>query len=92
MRDNVQQPVSIERFSIQNALNDGRGADSFSDGSGSGESSGDGPNSGSGGDGGSGGDDDGFGGRRVTTCSFCGKTSREVGPMVGQTLPQTSGG
>jgi ATP-dependent Clp protease ATP-binding subunit ClpX len=31
---------------------------------------------------GSGGGDDGFQGRRVTTCSFCGKTSREVGPMV----------
>jgi len=30
-------------------------------------------------DGGGGG---GFKGRRVTTCSFCGKTSREVGPMV----------
>jgi ATP-dependent Clp protease ATP-binding subunit ClpX len=28
------------------------------------------------------GTDDGFQGRRVTTCSFCGKTSREVGPMV----------
>jgi len=27
-------------------------------------------------------DDGGFRGRRVTTCSFCGKTSREVGPMV----------
>jgi ATP-dependent Clp protease ATP-binding subunit ClpX len=25
---------------------------------------------------------DGFRGRKVTTCSFCGKTSREVGPMV----------
>ncbi len=24
----------------------------------------------------------GFRGRRITTCSFCGKTSREVGPMV----------
>jgi len=32
--------------------------------------------------GGDGGDDSGFRGRRVTTCSFCGKTSREVGPMV----------
>ncbi len=32
---------------------------------------------GSSGDGGS-----GFRGRRVTTCSFCGKSSREVGPMV----------
>ena len=26
--------------------------------------------------------DSGFRGRKVTTCSFCGKTSREVGPMV----------
>ncbi len=26
--------------------------------------------------------DGGFRGRRITTCSFCGKTSREVGPMV----------
>jgi ATP-dependent Clp protease ATP-binding subunit ClpX len=25
---------------------------------------------------------DGFRGRKVTTCNFCGKTSREVGPMV----------
>lgn len=33
---------------------------------------------GSGGDGG----DGGFRGKRVTVCSFCGKTSREVGPMV----------
>jgi ATP-dependent Clp protease ATP-binding subunit ClpX len=30
----------------------------------------------------SGGDGGGFRGRKVTTCSFCGKTSREVGPMV----------
>ncbi|MDG2093994.1 MAG: ATP-dependent Clp protease ATP-binding subunit ClpX [Phycisphaerales bacterium] len=46
-----------------------------------------GSGSGSGDDGGAhtgdgGGDDGGFRGRRVTTCSFCGKTSREVGPMV----------
>ncbi|MEZ6211073.1 MAG: ATP-dependent Clp protease ATP-binding subunit ClpX [Phycisphaerales bacterium] len=41
-------------------------------------SAGGGSGSGSGGDGG----DSGFRGRRVTTCSFCGKTSREVGPMV----------
>ncbi len=27
-------------------------------------------------------DSGGFKGRRVTTCSFCGKSSREVGPMV----------
>lgn len=39
---------------------------------------------GGGGSGGDGGDDggSGFRGRKVTTCSFCGKTSREVGPMV----------
>jgi ATP-dependent Clp protease ATP-binding subunit ClpX len=35
-----------------------------------------------GGGGGGGGDGNGFRGRRLTTCSFCGKTSREVGPMV----------
>ncbi len=35
---------------------------------------------GGGGAGGSGGG--GFRGRKVTTCSFCGKTSRDVGPMV----------
>jgi len=29
-----------------------------------------------------GGGGDGFRGRKVTTCSFCGKTSRDVGPMV----------
>ncbi len=34
------------------------------------------------GGGGDDGDGGGFKGRRVTTCSFCGKTSREVGPMV----------
>jgi ATP-dependent Clp protease ATP-binding subunit ClpX len=28
------------------------------------------------------GGDSGFRGRKVTTCSFCGKTSRDVGPMV----------
>jgi ATP-dependent Clp protease ATP-binding subunit ClpX len=47
-------------------------------GGGSGGSGSGGSGSGSGGDGG----DGGFRGRRVTTCSFCGKTSREVGPMV----------
>src|SRR5688500_8594951 len=31
---------------------------------------------------GSGGGGGGFRGRRVTTCSFCGKSSRDVGPMV----------
>jgi ATP-dependent Clp protease ATP-binding subunit ClpX len=38
--------------------------------------------SGGGSGGGSGTGDGGFRGRKVTTCSFCGKTSREVGPMV----------
>ncbi|MBY0313209.1 MAG: ATP-dependent Clp protease ATP-binding subunit ClpX [Phycisphaerales bacterium] len=35
-----------------------------------------------GGQGGSGSGGSGFRGRKVTTCSFCGKTSRDVGPMV----------
>ncbi len=40
-------------------------------------------NGGGAGDGSGGGDGGGgFRGRKVTTCSFCGKTSREVGPMV----------
>jgi ATP-dependent Clp protease ATP-binding subunit ClpX len=34
------------------------------------------------GGGGASGGGGGFRGRKVTTCSFCGKTSREVGPMV----------
>ena len=34
------------------------------------------------GGGGGGGGGGGFRGRKVTTCSFCGKTSRDVGPMV----------
>jgi ATP-dependent Clp protease ATP-binding subunit ClpX len=36
----------------------------------------------SGGAGGGAGGGSGFRGRKITTCSFCGKTSREVGPMV----------
>ena len=40
--------------------------------------SGSGPGGGTTGGGGNG----GFRGRKITTCSFCGKTSREVGPMV----------
>jgi ATP-dependent Clp protease ATP-binding subunit ClpX len=51
----------------------------FGDGFGAG--GGQGPGTGGTG-GGAGGGDGGFRGRKVTTCSFCGKTSREVGPMV----------
>ena len=42
------------------------------------------PSGGGGGGGGTGGGNPpgGFRGRRVTTCSFCGKSSRDVGPMV----------
>ncbi len=39
-------------------------------------------NGGGGGSGSGTGGDGGFRGKKVTTCSFCGKTSREVGPMV----------
>ncbi len=40
------------------------------------------PTSGGNNSGGNGGGGGGFRGRRVTTCSFCGKNSRDVGPMV----------
>src|SRR5437762_7764905 len=46
------------------------------------EKSGKGGGGGGGGKIGATGESEGFRGRRVTTCSFCGKTSREVGPMV----------
>jgi ATP-dependent Clp protease ATP-binding subunit ClpX len=45
------------------------------------ETNGDGDGSSGRGTGGTGGGS-GFKGRKITTCSFCGKTSREVGPMV----------
>jgi ATP-dependent Clp protease ATP-binding subunit ClpX len=61
------------------AMNQDQDGSPFDGGPGSG--GGTGSSGGTGGSGG-GGDDDGFKGRRVTTCSFCGKTSREVGPMV----------
>ncbi len=48
-------------------------------GEGEGRGPGDQPPAGGGAGGGS---EGGFRGRKVTTCSFCGKTSREVGPMV----------
>ncbi|MAT80828.1 MAG: ATP-dependent Clp protease ATP-binding subunit ClpX [Phycisphaerae bacterium] len=67
----------IQASGIQNLSADGPGGFGGG-GNGNGPQDG-GGNSGSGGDGG---DDGGFRGRRVTTCSFCGKTSREVGPMV----------
>ena len=50
-------------------------------GGGGGAGGGGNPPSGGGGTGGGGGGG-GFRGRRVTTCSFCGKSSRDVGPMV----------
>ncbi len=62
----------------QNASASGGGDRPSGGGSGGSNSSGGGGASG----GGSGGDGGGFKGRKVTTCSFCGKTSREVGPMV----------
>ena len=54
-----------------------QGGDGPGSGGGGGNHGGDGGPSGSGGSGGG-----GFRGRKITTCSFCGKTSREVGPMV----------
>ena len=54
-----------------------QGGDGPGSGGGGGNHGGDGGPTGSGGSGGG-----GFRGRKITTCSFCGKTSREVGPMV----------
>ena len=63
---------------MSNSKNGGRGGNDGTPGSSGGDASAGGESSGSKkieGDG-------GFKGRRVTTCSFCGKSSREVGPMV----------
>jgi ATP-dependent Clp protease ATP-binding subunit ClpX len=62
----------------QNASASGGGDRPSGSGSGGSSSGGGGASGGGSGDGGGG----GFKGRKVTTCSFCGKTSREVGPMV----------
>src|SRR5512138_501721 len=51
-------------------------------GAGGGTEGGSGSAGGGGGASGGGGGGGGFRGRKVTTCSFCGKTSRDVGPMV----------
>ena len=67
----------------QNAPNRPQPLASSSEGPGGGPS---GPGQADGDSGAGGGSSDGggggFRGRKVTTCSFCGKTSREVGPMV----------
>ncbi|MEY4820655.1 MAG: ATP-dependent Clp protease ATP-binding subunit ClpX [Planctomycetota bacterium] len=63
----------------------GRGDSSDFGGGGSAGGSGGGVGGGSGGGSGTGsgsGNDGGFRGKKMTTCSFCGKTSREVGAMV----------
>ena len=56
----------------------GGGSSGGSGGGGGGASGGSGGGSGTG----SGTGDGGFRGKKMTTCSFCGKTSREVGAMV----------
>jgi ATP-dependent Clp protease ATP-binding subunit ClpX len=58
------------------------GGREFGDGFGGGTGGGPSGPGGGGASGSGGGGDGGFRGRKVTTCSFCGKTSREVGPMV----------
>jgi len=79
------QPVSANGPGPGGRRPGGRAMEGFGDGgAGNSGGGGGGGNSGGGsgsGDGGSGGGS-GFRGRKVTTCSFCGKTSREVGPMV----------
>ncbi|MEO0513856.1 MAG: ATP-dependent Clp protease ATP-binding subunit ClpX [Planctomycetota bacterium] len=66
---------------MSNSKNGGRGSKDGNDGNDTFTGESIGKTGGSGGDGGSG-SGGGFKGRRVTTCSFCGKSSREVGPMV----------
>ncbi len=58
------------------------GRDGMGDGFGGGAGGGGAGGPGGAGGGSGGGNDGGFRGKKVTTCSFCGKTSREVGPMV----------
>ncbi|MCH2138742.1 MAG: ATP-dependent Clp protease ATP-binding subunit ClpX [Phycisphaerales bacterium] len=70
------QPDAADLLEVLSQAGDGLGDVDGMDGSDGGSGDGD-DNAGDGGSG-----DDGFRGRRVTTCSFCGKTSREVGPMV----------
>src|SRR5262245_26470964 len=64
---------------MANGMNRGGGGQNPPTGGG-GNSGGPGNTPPTGGNGGGGGG--GFRGRRVTTCSFCGKSSRDVGPMV----------
>jgi len=84
----MNSPNHVESESFGTPVQDATGGPSGSGSSGPGKGGGGGSGaggSGAGGSGGSGGGDDGgsgFRGRKVTTCSFCGKTSREVGPMV----------
>jgi ATP-dependent Clp protease ATP-binding subunit ClpX len=79
MKSKPSSPSDPPRPELQNAGGPGRKRDGV-DLSGGGGNGG-GAGGASGGPGG-GGDGTGFKGRKVTTCSFCGKTSREVGPMV----------
>ncbi len=67
-------PASMARTPVNATDHGSRGG-----GGGGGDDDGGSGGGGSGSGSGSGG---GFRGRKVTTCSFCGKTSREVGPMV----------
>ena len=75
-----REPVPGSTPIVTNATGGGGGGPQGT-GGGSGPTGGPGGPSGPGGGSGNGGDG-GFRGRKVTTCSFCGKTSREVGPMV----------
>jgi len=72
----AQQPAAM--------ANAGRGGDARggSPGGTPGGNGGGGGGGGNSGGGGGNGGNGGFRGRKITTCSFCGKTSREVGPMV----------
>ncbi len=66
-------PANMARTPVNASDHGSRGGGDDDHGGGGGGGGGGGSGGGSGG---------GFRGRKVTTCSFCGKTSREVGPMV----------
>lgn len=80
----AEHTTELQRTDSNQPMCGPTGGPSGPTGSGSGHGGGSGPGGpgNSGGSGGGNGGDGGFRGRKVTTCSFCGKTSREVGPMV----------
>ncbi|MEY5031824.1 MAG: ATP-dependent Clp protease ATP-binding subunit ClpX [Planctomycetota bacterium] len=79
---NAPDPSEERANDIINASGPVRRGPGGPGGTGRGEGSDFGGGAGGGSGAGGGGNDGGFRGKKMTTCSFCGKTSREVGAMV----------